>query len=110
MINKLKNKIVIGLSVFGLLIGSSCINGLTTYSCKESDKNEVTSVVCTESENKTDETINIKKDNKSKTVYITKTGKRYHEKGCKHLKKSSIPVNMDDAISNNYSPCKSCHK
>ena len=110
MINKLKNKIVIGLSVLGLLIGSSCINGLTTYSCKEPNKNEVTNVVCTESGNKTDETINIKKDNKSKIVYITKSGKHYHEKGCKYLKKSSIPVNMDNAISNNYSACKNCHK
>ncbi len=46
---------------------------------------------------------------KSAIVYITKSGKCYHQKGCKHLKKSSISIDITDAINNNYSPCKICN-
>ena len=43
------------------------------------------------------------------TVYITKTGEKYHSDGCQYLKKSKIPIDLDDAISQGYEPCSKCH-
>ncbi len=41
------------------------------------------------------------------TVYITKTGSKYHKAGCRYLSKSSIPIDLASAKSN-YSPCSVC--
>ena len=41
------------------------------------------------------------------TVYVTKTGKKYHAAGCSYLKKSSIPMKLSVA-SQLYSPCSKC--
>ena len=41
------------------------------------------------------------------TVYITKTGKKYHRIGCKHLK-SCITINRVEAIRLGYDACKVC--
>jgi len=41
------------------------------------------------------------------TVYITKSGKKYHRAGCKFLGKSSIPVRLSD-VKKYYLPCKLC--
>jgi hypothetical protein len=48
-------------------------------------------------------------DEKTYTVYITKTGEKYHRSGCKYLKKSSIAINSGDAISQGYGPCSVCN-
>ena len=42
------------------------------------------------------------------TVYITKTGEKYHEHGCRYLKKSSISLDLSDAIKRGYNPCGIC--
>jgi len=42
------------------------------------------------------------------TVYVTKTGRKYHRAGCRHLAKSSIPISRKDAIARGYTPCKVC--
>lgn len=42
------------------------------------------------------------------TVYITKTGKKYHAAGCRYLSKSCIPISLNDAISQGYTPCSVC--
>jgi hypothetical protein len=42
------------------------------------------------------------------TVYVTKTGAKYHSAGCRHLSKSSIPMPLDEAA-DRYSPCSICH-
>ena len=42
-------------------------------------------------------------------VYITRTGKKYHEAGCSHLSKSSIPVTLEQALLEGKEPCGSCH-
>lgn len=42
-------------------------------------------------------------------VYITKTGSKYHRAGCKHLKKSSIPITLEEAKERGYTPCKVCN-
>jgi hypothetical protein len=44
----------------------------------------------------------------SQTVYITKTGKSYHVKGCTSLRKSAIPIELSEAIAR-YSPCRNCN-
>ena len=31
------------------------------------------------------------------TVYVTRTGKKYHRETCMHLRKSKIPMKLDDA-------------
>lgn len=48
-------------------------------------------------------------DNKSVTVYITKTGKKYHRNGCRYLRKSKIPINKNDAINRGYGSCGICN-
>lgn len=43
------------------------------------------------------------------TVYITKTGKRYHRDGCRYLAESRIPVLLEDLDTKKYTPCAVCH-
>ena len=45
----------------------------------------------------------------SQTVYITNTGKKYHNAGCRYLKSSEIAISLDDAKAKGYEACKSCH-
>ncbi|WP_243454583.1 hypothetical protein [Desulfosporosinus fructosivorans] len=42
------------------------------------------------------------------TVYITKTGAKYHRDGCRYLSKSKIPISLSDAKSG-YGPCSVCN-
>lgn len=42
------------------------------------------------------------------TVYITKTGTKYHRAGCRYLKDSKIPIKKSEAISRGYTPCSVC--
>jgi hypothetical protein len=42
------------------------------------------------------------------TVYVTKTGDKYHTATCKYLKKSKITMTLGDAIESGYEPCKVC--
>lgn len=42
------------------------------------------------------------------TVYITKTGKKYHRAGCSYLKKSKIPISLSEARQS-YGPCGRCN-
>jgi hypothetical protein len=44
----------------------------------------------------------------AQTVYITKTGEKYHEQGCRHLKKSSLSINLSEALKRGYLPCGVC--
>ena len=46
--------------------------------------------------------------NQEVTVYITKTGKKYHKGNCRHLKKSKIKISLKDACNRGYTPCKAC--
>lgn len=45
----------------------------------------------------------------SQTVYITRTGARYHNEWCSSLSQSKIPIALDDAVAQGYEPCKRCH-
>lgn len=42
------------------------------------------------------------------TVYVTRTGTKYHRAGCRYLKKSSIPISLEEA-KGRYSPCSVCN-
>jgi micrococcal nuclease len=42
------------------------------------------------------------------TVYVTKTGNTYHRAGCPCLRKSKIPVSLEEAQRRDYSPCSRC--
>jgi len=45
---------------------------------------------------------------KAETVYVTRTGKRYHREGCRYLASSKIPMTLKDAKAHGYTPCKVC--
>ena len=42
------------------------------------------------------------------TVYMTRTGSKYHKAGCRYLSKSAIPMKLKDAAAR-YAPCGSCN-
>lgn len=44
-----------------------------------------------------------------RTVYVTKTGEKYHASGCQYLKKSKIPMSKSSAISSGYTACSRCN-
>jgi hypothetical protein len=45
---------------------------------------------------------------KEQTVYVTKTGKKYHTANCRYLSKSKIPMSLKDAKASGYTPCSVC--
>ncbi len=47
-------------------------------------------------------------NNQTATVYITRTGKKYHAAGCRYLSKSQIPISLDEA-KKSYEPCSVCN-
>ena len=42
------------------------------------------------------------------TVYVTKTGKKYHFEYCEYLKGGKIPISLGEAKKKGYSPCSKC--
>jgi hypothetical protein len=52
--------------------------------------------------------VNIGYSQDDPTVYVTKTGSKYHTAGCSYLKKSAIPMKLSEA-SVSYSPCSRCN-
>lgn len=47
-------------------------------------------------------------EKKEITVYITKTGAKYHSSGCRYLSKSKISISLESA-KRSYSPCSVCN-
>jgi hypothetical protein len=47
-------------------------------------------------------------DTSEVTVYVTTSGKKYHNAGCRYLSKSSIPMALSKAALG-YEPCSACH-
>lgn len=41
------------------------------------------------------------------TVYVTKTGAKYHRDGCQYLRQSKIPMPLSEAVKW-YDPCSRC--
>lgn len=48
-------------------------------------------------------------DNSDITVYVTNTGSKYHAAGCRHLRKSQIPMTLSEAKAAGYTPCGTCN-
>ncbi len=44
----------------------------------------------------------------TETVYITRTGSRYHRGDCSYLGKSKISIALEKAVDQGYVPCKKC--
>lgn len=42
------------------------------------------------------------------TVYITRTGEKYHRGSCRYLSKSKISTTKSQAVKNGYGACKVC--
>ena len=47
-------------------------------------------------------------DTQGVTVYITRTGTKYHRNGCRYLRKSKIPISLKEA-KQHYGPCSVCN-
>ena len=47
-------------------------------------------------------------DTKAETVYITKTGSKYHRGNCSYLKKSKITILKSKAIRSGFGACSRC--
>ncbi len=45
---------------------------------------------------------------RSQTVYVTKTGKKYHGAGCRSLRKGRIPMTLEEVVQKGYKPCGIC--
>ena len=43
------------------------------------------------------------------TVYVTKTGEKYHTGKCSYLRKSKIEKSLSDAVDEGYEPCSRCN-
>jgi competence protein ComEC len=48
-------------------------------------------------------------EKKDITVYITKSGTKYHSGGCRYLSKSQKPISLSDAKNGGYTPCSRCN-
>ena len=45
----------------------------------------------------------------TETVYVTKTGSKYHTYGCDYLNGQPLKTTLSNAIDKGYSPCKMCN-
>lgn len=44
----------------------------------------------------------------SQTVYVTKSGKKYHTENCRYLTKNTVAVDLSDAVNKGYTACSVC--
>lgn len=49
----------------------------------------------------------VSSESAEKTVYVTRTGSKYHRAGCQYLSRSMIPISLKDAKAR-YSACSRC--
>lgn len=43
------------------------------------------------------------------TVYVTKTGQKYHTKSCRYVRNGKTPMKLADAVKEGYTPCSVCN-
>ena len=48
-------------------------------------------------------------DKSETTVYLTKSGSKFHRDGCSSLSKSKIPISYGDAVTRGFEPCGRCN-
>jgi hypothetical protein len=73
------------------------------------DTNSSTSVDTNIMTSTTTSPSNTESDKKNYTVYITKTGKKYHSSGCRYLSKSCIESDLNSAVASGLEPCSVCN-
>lgn len=44
----------------------------------------------------------------SVVVWVTNTGFKYHSEGCRYLKRSCNPIELEEAKAKGYKPCSRC--
>jgi hypothetical protein len=44
----------------------------------------------------------------AQTVYITKSGQKYHSANCRHIRNSGNPISLSKAQDQGYTPCSLC--
>jgi len=44
----------------------------------------------------------------SQTVYVTKSGKKYHTGECRYTSNNSVSIDLSEALDRGYEPCKVC--
>ena len=76
---------------------SSVKNSSSSTSSEKSSSSSSTAV-------SSSETVQESVPSTSYTVYITKTGEKYHRDGCRYLKKSQIAIDKDAAVAQGYTP------
>jgi hypothetical protein len=47
-------------------------------------------------------------DNQTQTLYIARSGKKYHLDGCRYLAGRKIAISLKDAKARGYTACKVC--
>jgi hypothetical protein len=52
--------------------------------------------------------VGLPQSNGDQTVYITRSGKKYHAEGCRFLRQSMTPAKLKDAVKSGYTPCSVC--
>ncbi len=80
------------------------------------ETNEVENVTESVSESTIGEETDVSEESESQqtsatvgtTVYITKSGTKFHRDGCSSLSKSRIAISYEDAVSRGFEPCGRC--
>lgn len=73
---------------------------------RQTEKTPITSYSTDESTDNSP--VTLPEDTKDITVYVTKTGEKYHRSGCQYLSKSKIAMDLSEAAES-YSPCSKCN-
>lgn len=110
MLPALKTKGVTFLLVAVMLTFSSCANHRLVLH-PEFEATSVASEATSETSDTlshVDESHAPAEEEQSVTVYITKSGTKYHRAGCRYLSKSSMPVSLETLDTEKYSPCSIC--
>lgn len=84
-------------------------NDLTSKLNSLQQTSTTTTTSTTSSSSKSNASTNKSTKNNSYTVYVTKTGDKYHSSGCSYLRKSKIAIDKDSAVSQGYTPCSRCN-
>lgn len=71
-------------------------------------KKSTTSSHHTTHHSSTNRTTQSSNTNIGETVYITKTGSKYHRAGCRYLRKSQIEISLSEAKNEGYTACSVC--
>lgn len=50
----------------------------------------------------------VQSSSEAQTVYVTKTGAKYHRGDCHYLKYSKFPITLSNAEKQGYTPCSFC--